>query len=81
MANNVFIGGIKTHSGKYYIEYETESGMIKTEHFDKLPKGTYFVGFKNGEPFYYEGKLSFPVMRLFVENLANDRIANYADKK
>jgi protein disulfide-isomerase A1 len=46
-----------------------------------IPKGTYFVGFKNGEPFYYEGKLSFPVMRLFVENLANDRIANYADKK
>ncbi len=46
--NNVFIGGIKTHSGKYYIEYETESGMIKTEHFDKLPKGTYFAaGYQN----------------------------------
>ena len=39
----VFLGSVKSNSGKYYIEYETESGINKKEYFDKLPKNTYFA--------------------------------------
>ncbi|CAD8115879.1 unnamed protein product [Paramecium sonneborni] len=46
-----------------------------------IPKGTYFVGFRNQQPYYYQGKLSFPIMRTFVENVASERIQEYSDKK
>jgi hypothetical protein len=46
--NKVFIGGIGKHSGKYYIKYESESGLTQKEYFDKLPKGIYFAaGYQN----------------------------------
>ncbi|CAK60971.1 unnamed protein product (macronuclear) [Paramecium tetraurelia] len=46
-----------------------------------VPKGTYFVGFRNQKPYYYQGKLSFPIMKTFVENVAHERIQEYSDKK
>lgn len=45
-----------------------------------IPSGTYLVGFRNGQRHFYEGKLQVPIMKIFVENVANERLLDYSDR-